>query len=72
MAGSKRDPYMTFLNKDIIPRLEAADYIFRYSWFISRYNEKDQDGDWYVDTKNGLLKENSTELTEVGRIYNSL
>ena len=72
MAGSKRDPDTTFLNKDVIPRLEAADYIFRYSWFISRYNEKDQDGDWYVDMKNGLLKENSTELTEVGRIYNSL
>ena len=58
--------------QDIIPRLEAADFVYRYSWFITRYNEKDSDGDWYLDAKNGLLKDDSSEMTEVGRLYNTL
>ena len=58
--------------QEIIPRLEAADYVERYSWFITRYNDKDADGDWYLDAKNGLLKDDSSEMTEVGRLYNSL
>merc|ERR1711892_120541 len=29
----------TFM-KAIIPRLEAAEYVYRYSWFITRYNDK--------------------------------
>ena len=58
--------------QEIIPRLEAADFVYRYSWFITRYNEKDSDGDWYLDAKNGLLKEDSSEMTEVGRLYNTL
>jgi len=58
--------------KEIIPRLEAADFVYRYSWFITRYNEKDSDGDWYLDAKNGLLKDDSSEMTEVGRLYNTL
>ena len=60
------------LFQEIIPRLEAADYVYRYSWFITRYNDKDQDGDWFLDAKNGLLKDDSSEMTEVGRLYNSL
>ena len=58
--------------QEIIPRLEAADFVYRYSWFITRYNEKDSDGDWYLDAKNGLLKDDSSEMTEVGRLYNTL
>lgn len=46
--------------------------MYRYSWFITRYNDKDADGDWYLDAKNGLLKDDSSEMTEVGRLYNSL
>jgi len=26
--------------REIIPRLEEADYVFRYSWFITRYNTR--------------------------------
>ena len=58
--------------QEIIPRLEAADFVYRYSWFITRYNEKDSDGDWYLDAKNGLIKDDSSEMTEVGRLYNTL
>ena len=43
-----------------------------YSWFITRYNEKDTDGDWYLDPKNGLLLDGGSELSEVGKLYNSL
>jgi len=65
------DEIMDFV-KEIIPRLEEADYIYRYSWFITRYNEKDTDGDWYLDPKNGLLLDGGSELSEVGKLYNSL
>ena len=58
--------------QEIIPRLEAAEFVHKYSWFITRFNEKDISGDWYVDPKNALLMEDSNELTELGKIYNSL
>ena len=52
--------------------LEAADYVYRYSWFITRFNEKNRTGDWYVDSINSLFEKDSSELSEVGRLYNSL
>merc|ERR1719334_649205 len=63
--------------KDIIPRLEAADFVYRYSWFITRYGAKSEqenleDGDWYLDKANALFEEHSGELTNLGRIYDSL
>ena len=42
------------------------------SWFITRYSEKDTDGDWYLDPKNRLLLDGGSELSEVGKLYNSL
>jgi len=64
--------------KEIIPRLEAADYVYRYSWFITRYNDKfmtrmngDND-EWYLDPVNSLFINGSTELSQVGKLYNSL
>ena len=58
--------------QEIIPRLEAANYVYRYSWFITRFNEKNRTGDWYVDSINSLFEKDSSELSEVGRLYNSL
>merc|ERR1719370_2756948 len=58
--------------KAIIPRLEAAEYVYRYSWFITRYNDKYSHGwntsqastnDWYLDKVNALFEEGSTELS---------
>ena len=43
-----------------------------YSWFITRYNEKNFTGDWYLDSVNRLLEEDSSELSAVGELYNSL
>jgi len=63
--------------KAIIPKLEEADYVYRYSWFITRYNDKlvkgeEGDADWYLDKVNALFVENSSELSTVGVLYNQL
>merc|ERR1712038_787559 len=67
--------------KAIIPRLEAAEYVYRYSWFITRYNDKYSHGwntsqtstnDWYLDKVNALFEEGSTELSSVGILYDQL
>ena len=66
----------------IIPRLEAADYVYRYSWFITRYNDKhvqavtagedETKDDWYLDKVNALFIQDSAELSSVGILYNEL
>ena len=58
--------------QEIVPRLEAADYVYKYSWFITRYNEKNATGDWYLDPVNKLLEPDSSSLSKVGELYNSL
>jgi len=67
--------------KAIIPRLEEAEYVYRYSWFITRYNDKYSHGwntskastdDWYLDKVNALFVEGSTELSSVGILYDQL
>ena len=58
--------------QEIVPRLEAADYVYKYSWFITRYNEKNATGDWYLDPVNKLLEADSSSLSKVGELYNSL
>ena len=60
--------------QDIIPRLEAADYVYRYSWFITRYNDKKlmQQEDWFVDPINSLFLNGTSQLSEVGKLYNTL
>ena len=38
-----------------------------------RYNEdKNEDGEWYLDAKNSLFEKDSNQLSEVGILYNSL
>ena len=65
--------------QEILPRLEQADFVFRYSWFITRFKEnsaqqevEDQEDDWFLDPVNSLLKQDSSELSPVGILYNSL
>jgi len=56
----------------IIPQLEAADFVHRYSWFITRYNDKTFEGEWFLDKVNALFLEDSDELSPVGKLYNQL
>lgn len=63
--------------QEIVPRLEEADYIYKYSWFITRYNEDQVTltggrDDWYLDSVNSLLVGDSQELSRVGKLYNNL
>ena len=64
--------------KDILPRLEAAEYIWRYSWYVARYdsttiinNDTNYD-DWYLDKVNTLLEVDAETpiLTPLGEYYN--
>ena len=65
--------------QEIVPRLEQADFVYRYSWFITRFKEnsaqqevEDKEKDWFLDPVNSLLKPDSSELSQVGILYNSL
>ncbi|XP_060603277.1 uncharacterized protein LOC132756272 [Ruditapes philippinarum] len=57
------------LMKTLLPQLEAADYVFRYSWFSARIPQKRYDS--YVTPSASLLQPNSSELTMIGQFYNS-
>jgi len=59
--------------REIIPRLEEADFVHRYSWYTTRYREDSvrSDGDWYLDKVNALFIEGTNELTKLGKIYNN-
>ena len=59
-------------------RLEEADYIWKYSWFITRYypTPPDDTTNWWLDPANSLLdwdNENQSELkpilSKVGEAY---
>jgi len=70
------DDVLEFM-EDMLYRLEEADYIDRYAWFLARWpTEKSIIGDetkkdWYLSSVNSLFKYNSSELTAVGRLYNT-
>lgn len=52
--------------KDIVPKLEAASYVARYAWMSAR--DPDNNGlRALVTSKDGVV-----ELTELGKLYNSL
>lgn len=62
-----------------MPRLEQADFVVRYSWFITRFTDSlaqhdgEMDDDWYLDPVNSLLQTGEPgELSTVGMLYNSL
>jgi hypothetical protein len=52
--------------KAVLPRLEAAPYVFSYSWFVSRWT-----GDGWIPREASLLEQGSSQLTELGRYYMS-
>jgi len=56
----------------LIPMLEEADFIWRYSWFYTRYYpEYDDSNPWFwIDPVNSLLEQEHPRLTEVGKAYN--
>ena len=64
--------------KEIIPKLEAAEYVHRYSWFSTRIHMKnlwrsDLDEDWFLDPFiNSLFVNETEELSEIGRLYDML
>ncbi|XP_052101548.1 uncharacterized protein LOC127735423 [Mytilus californianus] len=51
--------------KQILPLLESADYVFRYSWFVSRNTEN-----LFTTKAVSLLHQNSKKLTTLGKYYN--
>ncbi|KAH3804620.1 uncharacterized protein LOC127836305 isoform X2 [Dreissena polymorpha] len=56
------------LMQALLPKLEAADYVFRYSWFTARI--KKDTGGGFVRTSMSLLAPNSATLTRLGHFYN--
>ena len=54
--------------KGVLPRLEAAPFVFRYSWFVSRST---RGADSFVTSATSLLEPHSSTLTQLGRYYNN-
>ena len=58
--------------EEFLPQLEAADYIWRYSWFLTRYydNPVDDSGNFWIDGRiNTLLDFSEPKLTATGSAY---
>jgi len=67
-----RDPAMELeYMQAILPQLEAAESVYRYSWFVNRwpYSAKSNTSDWYLDKAISLQEADSNSLTELGRYY---
>ena len=67
------DTVLNFM-KDILPKLEAAESVWKYSWFESRFGEDEigsNSGDWYLDKANSLLEVSAETpiLTALGKYY---
>ena len=61
--------------KNVLPMLEAADSVWKYSWFVSRFNADIYEADnleWYLDKVNSLLEMDTeiSTLTPLGKYYN--
>ncbi|KAL4230341.1 hypothetical protein ACF0H5_010724 [Mactra antiquata] len=52
--------------KDVLPRLEAADFVFRYAWFTARRTETTT----FTTSSASLLKPDMSALTPLGQYYN--
>ena len=70
-VNNEHDPaVITAYVEEVLPRLEAANFIYRYSWFISRHTPKHEEtGNWWMDSANGLLEYEASKLTAVGQAY---
>ena len=57
--------------------LEAAESVWKYSWFVSRYSEDkirdNNDTEWYLDKANSLLDVDADYpvLTQLGKFYDA-
>lgn len=59
--GGTPEDYLHFM-KQVLPRLEAAPFVYRYSWYTTRTLRR--------QLGNGsLLDHHSVALTELGRFY---
>lgn len=67
-CANTADPVKT-LNymKHILPRLEAADYVFRYSWYMARITGSNP----FVNSAASLLEPHTSTLTALGQYYNN-
>ncbi|CAH1802209.1 unnamed protein product [Owenia fusiformis] len=52
--------------KGVLPWLEQADYIYRYSWFITRMDDTP-----FIHKDNQLLIDGKSELNELGKFYDN-
>ncbi|KAH3741718.1 uncharacterized protein LOC127851388 [Dreissena polymorpha] len=57
-----------WLMKTLLPRLEAAHYVFRYSWFMGRLKRDEPNG--WIRQSASLFEAHSSTLTMIGRFYN--
>ena len=58
--------------EEYLPKLEFSDFIYRYSWFISRYHDEpiDTDQNFWIDPyANTLSAMNDTVLSTIGKVY---
>jgi len=81
-SNTKNEDVVLKYMQEILPRLEEADYIWKYAWYVARYADDAKEvgkngsylqgnGDWYVDKINSLLEVNADTpiLTKVGKFY---
>ena len=57
--------------EDVIPMLEAADYVEKYAWFASRFATHVNAEGGFLSGKNSLLELNKSKKTELGDLYMS-
>ena len=61
--------------RQILPMLEEAESVWKYSWFVSRYSKdgikQNTTGEWYLDKANSLLDVDVDYplLTPLGKYY---
>ena len=63
--------YVQFIDSFFF-RLEHAEFIWRYSWWVTRYyDEQPDETTWFwIDPINSLLDFDAPTLTRVGEAYN--
>nr|KAG5699040.1 hypothetical protein BaRGS_025434 [Batillaria attramentaria] len=52
--------------QELLPRLEAADHVFRYAWYASRVR-----GGGAAQHEDSLMHTNTASLTTLGAYYNN-
>ena len=74
--------------EDVIPRLDAAEFVDRYAWFASRFPKQvfqnrnlndiiqhhvqDWGPNWLLSSKNSLLRRGVSQRTKLGDKYMKL